>query len=456
LIVYQPEEISSLIREDQEHFFHPKSDIGVLQNKGPKIMVEGKGCILYDIAGKAYFDGTGGIFSNQIGHSRTEIVEVVKKQMETMECFQTFDEYSNIPAIRLATKLAEIVPVEDAKVFFSGSGSEANDTAFKFARYYYFCQGLQTKVNIISRRKAYHGVDFGALSATKLSKFHEGFQPLVPGFHYIDPPYCYLCPFGQEYPGCGMQCASALEEKITELGQDNVAAFIAEPVMGAGGIIDAPPGYYQRIREICDRHDILFIADEVITGFGRLGKPFGINHWNVNPDIMCFAKGITSGYVPLGATLFSNKIFEVFKNQGIIYHGYTFSGHPIACAVALKNIEIIEKENLCENSQEMGDKLRSGIKNLNLEAIGEVRGKGLLIGIDLVKNRKTKEKFDVEQGFAKKVSELTYQNGLPIHILWTSDIISLSPSLIINETETESVINILGQAIYQEYKNLVN
>jgi putrescine aminotransferase len=456
LIIYQPQEISSLIQADKDYFFHPKSDIGILQNKGPKIMVEGKGCNIYDIEGKAYIDGTGGIFSNLIGHGRTEIIEVVKKQMETLECFQTFDEFSNIPAIKLATKLAEIVPVEKAKVFFSGSGSEANDTAFKFARLYFFCLGMSNKINIISRRKAYHGVDFGALSATKLSKFHEGFQPLVPGFHYIDPPYCYLCPFDQEYPGCGLQCASALEEKITELGQDNVAAFIAEPVMGAGGIIDAPSGYFKRVREICDRHDVLFIADEVITGFGRLGKPFGVDHWKVKPDIMCFAKGLSSGYVPLGATVFSGNIFEVFKNHGIIYHGYTFSGHPIACEVGLKNIEIIERENLYENSRKMGDKLLSGLKDLNLEAVGEVRGKGLLIGIDLIKNRETKEKFNIIEGFAKKVGEVTYQNGLPIHVLWTSDVISLSPPLTINEIEIESMINIIGQAIYQVYNELEN
>ncbi|MHB8125892.1 MAG: aminotransferase family protein [Desulfitobacteriaceae bacterium] len=452
--VNKPQEITALIKADQDYYFHSKSDIGILQNKGPKIIVKGKDCIVYDIDGKAYLDGTGGIFVNNIGHGRTEVVEVAKKQMETLECFHTFSEFSNIPAIKLAAKIAEMVPVEKAKVFFTCGGSEANDTAFKFVRYYFFCQSMLSKTNIISIRRAYHGVNYGAVSATKLSIFHEGFQPLVPGFQYIDPPYCYLCPFGQEYPGCGLQCASALEEKISELGQDNVAAFIAEPVLGAGGVIIPPPEYFPRVREICDRYGVLFIADEVICGFGRTGTKFGIDHWKVKPDIMCFAKGLTGGYMPLGAVVFSDKLFQVFKNHGIVYHGYTFSGHPVACAVGLKNIEILERERLWENAKNMGDKLISGLRALNLKAIGEVRGKGLLVGIELVRNRATKDKFDINQGFSSKVSEVTYQNGLLIHHLWTDDIIAFSPPLIINEKEIESIISILSKAITQVYNKL--
>jgi putrescine aminotransferase len=448
------QEITALIKADQEYFLHPKSDFGYLLNKGPIIITKGKDCTLYDIQGKAYLDATGGVFVTNIGHGRTEVIKAAKKQMETLECYCTFDNFSNIPAIELAQKIAEIVSVEKPKVFFVSGGSEANDTVFKLVRYYFYCQGMLTKTNIISRRKAFHGLTYGSTSATKLSNFHEGFQPLAPGFHYIDPPYCYLCPFDQKYTDCSLECASALEEKISELGQDNVAAFIAEPIMAAGGIIDAPPGYFQRIREICDRYNVLFIDDEVITGFGRLGTKFGIDHWNVKPDIMTFAKGLSGGYVPLGAAVFPDKLFQVFKNHGDIYHGYTFCGHPVACSVGLKSIEITEQEKLWDNAKKMGDKLISGLKALDLPAIGEVRGKGLLVGIDLVRDRDTKEKFDINQDFSTKVSLAAYENGLFMHALWAGDIIAFSPPLIIKEKEIDFIISIVSQAITKVYDQL--
>ncbi|HWQ73226.1 MAG TPA: aspartate aminotransferase family protein [Desulfitobacteriaceae bacterium] len=451
------QEITKLIKTDQKYLLHPKTDFGYLLNKGPIIITKGKDCTLYDIQGKAYLDATGGgVFVNYIGHGRTEVIKAVKNQMEALDYYCTFDSYSNIPAINLAQTIAEEVPVEKPKVFFVSGGSEANDTVFKLVRYYFFCLGMETKTKIISRRKAFHGLTYGSTTATKLSNFHEGFKPLVPGFHYIDPPYCYLCPFGQEYPECNLECASALEEKITELGPDNVAAFIAEPVMGAGGIIDAPPGYFQRVRKICDRYNVLFIDDEVITGFGRLGTKFGIDYWNVKPDIMTFAKGLSSGYVPLGAAVFSDKLFQVFKNNGDIYHGYTFSGHPVACAAGLKNFEIIKQEKLWDNAKKMGDKLISGLRALDLPAIGEVRGKGLLVGIDLVRDRGTKEKFDITQDFSEKVSQAAFENGLIMHALWAGDIIAFSPPLIINEKEIDLIISIVSKAITKIYNQLEN
>ncbi len=432
---YEPSEVAALKKADKEHFFHPTSSITKLQAKGPKIMASGKGCMVYDIDNKAYIDGTAGLWLNSVGHGRSEIAEVAKSQMETLEYYQTFNEFSNIPAIKLATKLAETVPLDNAKVFFTSGGSESNDTAFKIARFYFYSKGQEEKNNIISRNRAYHGVSYGSVTATMLPNFHEGFKPLVPGFSYIDPPYCYVCPFKKKYPGCNLECAAVLEEKITELGEEKVAAFVAEPISGTGGVIVPPPGYYEKIREICDRYDILFISDEVICGFGRTGTRFGIEHWNVKPDIISLAKGMTSGYMQLGAVVLPDKIFQVLKSQDMFYHGYTYSGHPVACAVGLKNIEIIERENLMENAVHMGNRLVSGLKSLNLEAIGEVRGKGLMVGVDLVKTRANREKFDAKAGFAVRVAEIAYENGLICRGL-SGDIIQLSPPLIISEHES--------------------
>lgn len=447
--VYSESEIRELKKLDQENYLHPTSNIQKLQEKGPKIIAEGKGCKVYDVEGKEYIDGTAGLWLNSIGHGRTEIAEAVKKQIETLEYYHSFNEFSNVPAIKLAAKVAEMVPIKNAKIFFTSGGSETNDTIFKTVRFYWDCVGKESKNYIISRGKAYHGVSYGAVSATKLPNFHEGFQPILPGFEYIDPPYCFKCPWNKEYPNCNLECANALEEKIKELGQENVAAFVAEPVIGTGGAIVPPPGYYERIREICDLYEVFFVSDEVICGFGRTGKTFGVNHWNVVPDVITMAKGITSGYIQLGAMAISDKIFQALKERGTFYHGYTYSGHPVACTAALKNLEIVEKENLIENAKNMGERLVKGLKALNLKAIGEVRGKGLMAGVDLVKDQATKEKFETPLGL--RVVEIAYENGLITRNL-AGDILQLSPPLVINEEEVDTIIKILGEAIDKAYK----
>lgn len=447
---YETAAIQALVQADQEYYLHPTSSIKILQEKGPKIIARGKGAKVYDIEDKEYIDGTAGLWLSAIGHGRSEIAEVAKNQIETLEYYHSFNEYSNIPAIKLAEKVAGMVPIENAKIFFTSSGSESNDTIFKLVRFYWYAKGQDSKDYIISRNKAYHGVSYGAVCATRLPKFHEGFEPLVPAFDYIDAPYCYYCPWGKEgQEKCSLECANALEEKIKELGAENVAAFVAEPVAGTGGVIVPPPGYYEKIREICDRHNVLYVDDEVICGFGRTGAMFGIEHWGVKPDIMTLAKGITSGYVQLGAVVISDEIFQVLKSKDKLFHGYTYSGHPVACAVGLKNIEIIERENLMENAKAMGERLVAGLKALNLEAIGQVRGKGLMVGVDLVKNRATKEKFETPLG--PRVVEIAYENGLICRPL-AGDIIQLSPPMVISEEEIDTVIQILGHAISKAYQ----
>jgi putrescine aminotransferase len=283
------------------------------------------------------------------------------------------------------------------------------------------------------------------LCSTRLPKFHEGFEPLLPGFEQIDTPHCYHCPWGREYPDCDLECAGALEEKIKELGADQVAAFIAEPVMGTGGVIIPPPGYYQKIRAICDTHEVLFIDDEVINAFGRTGLMFGIDHWDgVRPDFMTIAKAISSGYVQLGAVALSDEIFQTLKTLDKIMHGYTYSGDPLACAVGLKNLEIIERENLTANSKAMGQRLLQGFLDLDQEMIGEVRGKGLMVGVELVKDRKTKEKF--ETPLAPKVVDIAYAKGLITRPL-VNDVLQFSPPLSISESEVDEIVRIVHESI---------
>ncbi len=448
---YSSSEINAIKQADLQYFLHPTSSIAILEKKGPKVIARGKGCKVYDIEGKEYIDGTSGLWFNSIGHGRSEIAEVAKEQIETLEAYHSFNEFSNLPAIELASRVAKMAPLNNCKVFFTSSGSESNDTIFKIVRFYWFAKGMDSKDYIITRNLAYHGVTCGAVQATQLPKFHEGFDPLLPGFDKIDAPYCYLCPWKKEYPGCNLECAHALEEKILELGSENVGAFIAEPVMGTGGVIVPPPGYYQVIREICDKHNVLFIADEVITAFGRTGGSlFGIEHWQgVTPDIMTIAKGITSGYVPLGAAVISDEIFQVIRSREKLFHGFTYSAHALACQVGLKNIEIIERENLKDNSKRMGERLIAGLTALNLDPIGEVRGKGLMVGIDLVSNRSTKEKFQTP--LAVRVVEIAFENGLISRPL-NGDIIQLSPALVISEAEVDKIVEILGDAIAKAYR----
>jgi len=439
-----------LIKADQQCYLHPTSSIKTLQGKGAKVISRAKGSKIYDSAGKEYIDGTASLWYSAVGHGRDEIARAAAEQIATLDAYHSFNEFTNEQAALLAEKVAGMVPMSEAKIFFTSSGSEANETLIKIVRFYWHVMGRDSKDIIISREKAYHGVSSGAMMATRLPGFHEGFTPLLPGFETIDPPYCYFCPWSKTYPGCSLDCAEVLEEKITALGADKVAAFIAEPVMGTGGVIVPPPGYYQRISQICSRHEVLFIDDEVICGFGRTGdKMFGIEHWDgVEPDAMTLAKGITSGYVPLGAAVVSDKIFKALESKDRFYHGFTYSGHPLACRVGLVNIDILERENLKSRAAEMGQRLVEGIRALDLEAVGEVRGMGLMVGVDLVKDRAGRKKFSTP--IAPRVVEIAYEKGLITRPL-AGDILQFSPPLVITEEEIDIMVEIIGPAIKAAY-----
>ncbi|MFB5283391.1 aspartate aminotransferase family protein [Peribacillus asahii] len=430
-----------LMELDKKHFIHPTSSIAQQQANGPSfIFTEGKGIYLTDITGKQVIDGMSSLWNVNIGHGREELAQVAQEQMSKLAFSSCFGTISNEPAIRLASKLASIAPGDLNAVFFTSGGSESNDTAFKLARHYWILKGQPNRQKIISRTQSYHGVAMGATSATGLKPFRDFTNSITPDFYHVDGT-----------------SSEALREAIEQEGPETIAAFITEPVQGAGGVNIAPEGYLQEVRKICDEYGILMIVDEVITGFGRTGTMFGVNHYGVVPDMMCFAKGVSSGYAQLGGVLFSEKMFDDLKelSKGTLLHGYTYSGHPTACSVALKNIEIIERENLVENAKLMGEELLKGFKYLqsNHRIVGEVRALGLIGGIEIVKDKLTGESF--ETPLSPKLAEEAAKRGLIIRtVTFDQDTLVFAPPLVINKAEIERMIDILDETMLAVEKEL--
>src|SRR3954463_1364590 len=330
---------SQLLDIDRRHLIHPLHHVS--DHQAPLLIAEGNGPFLYTADGREIIDGLSGLWNVNIGHGRKELAAAAAKQMERLAYASAYTGATNEPAVRLAERLVDISYSNISAVYFTTAGAESNESAFKFARYYWKVKGKPAKTKFISRIHGYHGVTMAAMSATGMAAYHKMFGPLVPGFIQVAPPYAYRWS-GNEEPGVG--AADAVEKAILAEGPETVAAVIAEPVMGAGGVIVPPPSYFPRLREICDRHDVLLIADEVITGFGRTGKWFALGHWGVEPDLVSFAKGVTSGYLPLGGVIASKRVHEAIESAPAdrkFMHAATYSGHPVCCAVGLRNVEII-------------------------------------------------------------------------------------------------------------------
>lgn len=419
---------------DKKHFIHPTSSISQQQEKGPGfIFIEGNGIYLTDITGKKLIDGMSSLWNVNIGHGREEVAQVAYEQMSKLAFSSCFATFSNEPAIRLATKIAEISPGDLNAVFFTSGGSESNDTAIKLARHYWVLKGQPNRQTIISRTKSYHGVAMGATNATGLKPFRDFTNSVAPDFYHIEG-------FSTE----------ALREAINEKGPEMIAAFIAEPVQGAGGVNIAPDGYFQEVRKICDEYGILMITDEVITGFGRTGTFFGIEHYGVIPDMMVFAKGVSSGYAQLGGVVVSEKIHNelIDLSKGTLLHGYTYSGHPMACSVALKNIEIIERENLVENSRLMGVEMLNGFKYLqkNHPIVDDVRALGLVGAIEIVKDKQKGERF--ETPLTPRLVDEAAKRGLIVRsVTFDQDTLVFAPPLIITKHEIDRMIDILDETL---------
>lgn len=433
---------------DLRYCWHPFTQ---MQTYEPKIIVEAKDCIIKDIDGKEYLDAFAGLWTVAIGHGRQEVADAVYKQMSELPFFSLF-RFSTGPAIELAARLGRMLPGDVKRVFLTLGGSESIETALKIARQYWRNVGQGGKFKFISRERAFHGSSFGATAAQGLTANRVKFEPHIPGFSHVAAPYCYRCRFGLNPESCDLECAADLEREILFQGPESVAAFLGEVVMGTGGVIPPHPDYWRRVREICDRYDVLLIADEVVTGFGRTGKMFGIENYGIVPDMMAMAKGISSGYMPMGALGVRDYIYEAFlgaEGEGKdLAAGCTFDGHPACCAAALANLAIIERENLVERAAEMGSYLQTRLQQLlRHPTVGEVRGLGLLAGIELVADRETKQPFPPEVKFGARVQMRAWDLGVFCRLLYGGYNIALAPALIINKEQIDRIVDTLDQAI---------
>ncbi|HUY83108.1 MAG TPA: aspartate aminotransferase family protein [Steroidobacteraceae bacterium] len=431
----------------ESYFWHPMLHPGEMRRRKPIRIVRGDGCHVIDEEGRRLVDGVAGLWNVNVGHNRREVKEAIVAQLDELEYFQLFDGISHPRAEELSRVLHEMMAPEGMVRFvYSSGGSDAVETALKLARQYWKLSGQADRVKFISLRQGYHGTHFGGASVNGNPVFRRNYEPLLAGCVHVDTPWLYRNPFTDDAEKLGRICAELLEREIVFQGPDTVAAFIAEPIQGAGGVIVPPANYWPLVREICDRHGVLLIADEVVTGFGRSGSMFGCRGWGVKPDIACLAKGISSGYIPLGATALNARIADAFYgNQtfaGAMMHGYTYAGHPVACAAALASLKIVRDEDLPGNAARQGAYLLDRVKPLErFAAVGEVRGKGLMIALDLVKDKATREPIDPTAGYADRVAAAARAAGALVRPVGTK--IILSPPLVIQRAEVDALADAL-------------
>jgi len=424
----------------------------------------GKGIYLYDETGKEYLDGSSGAVTASIGHQVPEIIEAMVNQASKVS-FAYRSQFTSKPAEQLAEKLNELVNGdEDYFSFFVNSGSEATETAMKIAIQYWQEKGDYRKQKILSRWMSYHGITIGALSMSGHVKRRERFVPLLAEYPSISAPYCYRCPLSQTTPFCQLACALELETAINRIGSEHIAAFIAEPIVGASGAALVPPeGYYEKIADICERYNILFIADEVMTGLGRTGKRFGLDHWNVKPDIIALGKGMSAGYTPIAATLVSEKVMEpIINGSASIMSGHTYSANPQSAAISLAVLEYIEKQRLTEKAEEIGSYLFHKLQEIakDVAIIGDIRGKGLLLGLEFVQDRKTKQPFEAKLAVTELIVKKARENGLLLYPAAAGkdgvqgDAVIIAPPFIITKEETDQLIRILKETLIEIEREL--
>ncbi|MBP2259008.1 aminotransferase family protein [Virgibacillus alimentarius] len=434
-----------LVELDKRHFIHPTSAPKAAAEDGPSIIFsEGNGIYVNNMDGESYIDGMSMLWNVNIGHGQKELAEAANEQMTKIAYSSAFKGFSNEPAIKLAEKLASLAPGDLNAVFFTSGGSESNDTAFKLSRFYWKLKGKAEKKKIIGMQSGYHGVTQAAQSATGIPATHEFAGSSVEGFYHATP-HLTNCELGDKNDPNYENSIRALIEKE---GADTVAAVIIEPVQGAGGVNMPPEGYLEAVRKLCDEFNILFIADEVICGFGRTGKMFGIENWNVQPDFMSIAKGITSGYSQLGGVMLSDEIRDTIVNyDGVMAHGFTYSGHPTACAVALKNIEIIERDGLVENTKEMEKEMQKGLAYLEEkhDIVRNCRTLGLLAAFE-VYNPETGEHLDPSLQAAATIVDECFDRKLILRHIGDFRV-AIAPPLVISKQEIEKMIQIIDESI---------
>jgi len=424
------------------------------------VMVRGEGPYVWDQKGKRYLDGLSGLFTSQIGHGRTELAEAASKQASELAYFPLWT-YAHPRAIELAERLAELAPGDLNRVFFTTGGSEAVESAWKLARQYFRVIGEPTRYKVISRDIAYHGTTMGALSITGIPALKTPFEPLVPGAVKVANTNFYRAPYFADDPeGFGRWAADEIARTIEMEGPETVAAVYLEPVQNAGGCFPPPPGYFARVREICDRYGVLFVSDEVICAFGRLGEYFGAIRYDYQPDIITVAKGLTSGYSPLGAMITSDRLVEPFLHHDASFaHGFTFAGHPVSCAVALANLDVFERDGILDHVRATQGNFRSALERLyELPIVGDVRGDGYFYGIELVKDKATRESFDgaeSENLLRGYLSGALFEAGLICRADDRGDpVVQLSPPLICGQTEIDLMEQVLRGVLTEAWRRI--
>ena len=438
---------------DSAHHLHPFTDYKSLAKEGSNIIVKADGVYLTNTDNKQFLDAMSGLWCVNVGYGRKILADVAYKQMQELPYYNSFFKTATAPSIELAQQLAEISPGDLNHAFFSSSGSEANDTVVRMVRRYWDLKGQPNKKTFISREYAYHGSTMTGMSLGGMTAMHEQ-GGMMPGFAHVMPPYWYK--YGQELSPeeFGIFTANKIEEKILELGPENIAAFIGEPIQGAGGVIIPPETYWPRVQEICSKYDILVVVDEVICGFGRTGNWFGSDTYGINPDIITMAKGISSGYIPLSGIMVGKRVSDVLIDEGgEFYHGYTYSGHPVACAVAIENLKIIREENLIENSKNTSVYLNEKMKEIaDHPLVGEVRMKSYIGCVELVKDKEKGTMFEDTGTVGTICRDYCIENGLIMRAV--RDGMIFCPPLIFSKNHIDELVEKLKKSLDQTHNHI--
>ena len=435
----------SIEAKDLKHLLHPTTNLKLHSQKGPTVHERAEGIYLWDNQGKQYIEGMAGLWCTAIGYGNEELADVAAEQMKKLSYSQLFASKTNEASVLLAEKLTAMAPFDASRVFFGLSGSDANDTQVKLMWYYNNLIGRPEKKKIISRTRGYHGVTVASGSLTGLPPFHKEFDLPIAGILHTDSPHFYSCAeAGESEPEFVDRIVKSLEDLIHNEGADTIAAFIAEPIMGAGGVIVPPPGYYEKVQALLKRHDILFIDDEVICGFGRTGNAFGAQTLGITPDTMSVAKALSSAYLPISGVLIPEYMHEAFLEASdrltTFGHGFTYSGHPVCAAVALRNLEIMEERDLFAHAAKVGKVLQHRLREFSDHPlVGEVRGEGLIAAVELVKNKVPREPFDPNQGVGAYCAAACTDEGLIVRNM--GDAIAFCPPLVITEDQIDEVVS---------------
>ncbi len=443
--------IEQLKIDNAQYLWHPMAHPKAMRDHRPDIIARGQGCWVWDVDGHKLLDGVAGLWSSNLGHSCREVRDAIVAQLDELPFFNTFRGTTHPRAIELSAALVGLMqPDGVSAMMFSNGGSDAVEGALKLARQYHKLRGQKDRVKFIAMRQGYHGVHFGGMSVNGNTNFRRPYEPLLPGCFHIDSPWLYRNAYTQDEAELGRIVAAQLEREIVFQGPDTVAAFIAEPVQGAGGVIVPPANFWPLVRQVCDRHGVLLIADEVVTGFGRTGELFGTRLWGVNADLWCLAKGISSGYIPLGATAIASKIADVFNadetGAAQVTHGYTYSAHPVAAAAAIATLKVLKEKDIPANVARVSVEFQKRLRGLldRFDCIGDVRGIGLMAGIEMVANRATKATLPKTNDLPARVARAAYKRGLMVRVSGANLI--LSPPLVISETEVEFLCTTLEAA----------